>query len=507
MKNIPYSAVWEITMGCNMRCKHCGSSCEQALLGELTTEQALKLCDDLGELGLKFITLSGGEPTTRSDWHLIAKRLRANNIIPNIITNGWLINEKLLAKAREAKIGTMSLSIDGLRETHDFIRREGAFDKCIAALKLMNENNIYSSVITTVNKMNINELSEMKEIFIDAGVKKWQLQFGLPMGNLKSNSHLVISPNDIEKIIDFTYDSISDKRMITYLADNIGYYSKKDLAVRQNSSITGNNCIWSGCGAGKTSMGILHNGDIVGCTAVRNKDFIEGNILEKPISEIWNDPNSFKWNREIKKEKLTGLCHDCTYGDVCLGGCANTRLCVTGSVYGENKYCSYSLAIGKIKDKINKMNNPDELFKNAKEAVEKNQFQIGSLLIERALELDSNNIDYLYLSGYANYMLTNYSKSKSINEYILNIKNEDVYALKGLGLSLSKLGNLDEGLKKLRKSMDLTSDSFMDPYYDCALIMYENNMIDEAKEVVIEAQNKFSSFYDTYSEFCNRLQL
>ncbi len=504
MKNIPYSAVWEITMGCNMRCKHCGSSCEQSLLDELTTEQALKLCDDLGELGLKFITLSGGEPTTRSDWHLIAKRLRANNIIPNIITNGWLITEKLIAKALEVKIGSMTLSIDGLRETHDFIRREGSFDKCIEALKLMNENNIYSCVITTVNKMNINELNEMKDIFINLGVKKWQLQFGLPMGNLKSNSHLVISPNDIDKIIDFTYDSISDERMITYIADNIGYYSKKDLAIRKNSSITGTNCIWSGCGAGKTSMGILHNGDIVGCTAVRNREFIEGNILKTPIVEIWNDPNSFKWNREMKKEKLAGFCNECAYGDFCLGGCANTRLCVTDSIYGENKYCSYNLAITKIRDKINRLNNTDELFKNAKELIEKNEFQIASLLIDRALELDSNNIDYLHLAGYVNYMLTNYSKSKEINEAIINLNKQDVYALKGLGLSLCKLGNLDEGLKKLRKSMDLTNNSFMDPYYDCALIMYENNMIDEAKQIIMEAKNKFPLFYDKYGEFCNK---
>ena len=31
------TAVWEITMGCNMRCKHCGSSCAEALPDELNT--------------------------------------------------------------------------------------------------------------------------------------------------------------------------------------------------------------------------------------------------------------------------------------------------------------------------------------------------------------------------------------------------------------------------------------------------------------------------------------
>jgi len=39
-KYIPSVGVWEVTMNCNMRCKHCGSSCEGPLPDELTTEEA-----------------------------------------------------------------------------------------------------------------------------------------------------------------------------------------------------------------------------------------------------------------------------------------------------------------------------------------------------------------------------------------------------------------------------------------------------------------------------------
>ena len=88
MKRKLITAVWEVTMKCNMRCKHCGSSCEDKLPGELTTEEALDLCDQLGELGMRYIAISGGEPTTRKDWPLIVKRLRENGIKPNMISNG-----------------------------------------------------------------------------------------------------------------------------------------------------------------------------------------------------------------------------------------------------------------------------------------------------------------------------------------------------------------------------------------------------------------------------------
>ena len=60
----PVTAVWEVTMGCNMRCKHCGSSCAEALPDELTTEEALDVINQLSSIGLRWITLSGGEPLT-----------------------------------------------------------------------------------------------------------------------------------------------------------------------------------------------------------------------------------------------------------------------------------------------------------------------------------------------------------------------------------------------------------------------------------------------------------
>lgn len=60
MEYMPTTAVWEVTMGCNMQCKHCGSRCKESLADELTTEEALDLCDQIGDLGLKWITLSGG---------------------------------------------------------------------------------------------------------------------------------------------------------------------------------------------------------------------------------------------------------------------------------------------------------------------------------------------------------------------------------------------------------------------------------------------------------------
>ena len=85
----PIAAVWEITMGCNLRCRHCGSSCAKPLPDELSTFEALKLCDDLAELGMEWVSLSGGEPTTRVDWDQIVQRLADNGVKANPILDTY----------------------------------------------------------------------------------------------------------------------------------------------------------------------------------------------------------------------------------------------------------------------------------------------------------------------------------------------------------------------------------------------------------------------------------
>lgn len=397
MNYMPITAVWEVTMGCNMRCKHCGSSCESSLPDELTTKEALKLCDDLGKLGFQWITLSGGEPTTRKDWDLIAKRLKENNIIPNIITNAWLLDESTVIKAKNAGVNTIAISMDGLESTHDFIRKKGSFQRDMKAIDLIVQNGMSCSIITTINNVNINELEELKKIFVEKKISAWQLQLGLPMGNMLKNKQLVAEPFHVDQVIDFAYKTMLEDKIRIHLADCMGYFNIKEVEVRKHT-LKLEEYPWNGCGAGKSVVGILYNGDITACTSIRNKEFIAGNIRERSIKDIWEDPNSFTWNREMKKEKLEGLCGKCKYGERCHGGCTNSRLTHGGNIYAENKYCSYNFALSKAKNQFDSIEDSSQLYASSKKYIENGNFQLAELALSRALEIDSSNgeIDELY---------------------------------------------------------------------------------------------------------------
>src|SRR5690348_10996598 len=84
----PIYAVWEITLRCDLACTHCGSRAGRARPEELTTAEALDLVGQMAELGVKEVTLIGGEAYLRDDWTEIARAVRARGMQCSITTGG-----------------------------------------------------------------------------------------------------------------------------------------------------------------------------------------------------------------------------------------------------------------------------------------------------------------------------------------------------------------------------------------------------------------------------------
>lgn len=505
MEYQPMTAVWEITMGCNMRCKHCGSSCENPLPDELTTEEALDLADQIAELGLTWITLSGGEPFTRKDWHLIAKQLSDKGVIPNIISNGWLVTDDTIAKIKESKVGTIAISLDGLKETHDYIRKPGSYDRTINALKRFVENGVVCGVVTTISNANLNELRELRQVLVDTKVPYWQVQIGLPMGNFMKEKDAILRPEQINEVIDFCYETAKGGEITLYPADCIGYYNLKELEVRRIAHKTGTLPVWKGCNAGKRGFGILHNGDIMGCTSIRDREYIEGNIRETSLREIWENPENFVWNRTATKSKLKGECNVCKYGDECLGGCPNTRLTMEKDIWAENKYCSYNVGLKRTRQIVAQRNDVEALMTEAFKYIEQQEYQIAGIILDRILDIDPSNIDALKHHGFVSFFMQNIQQAERSNRKALEVKPNDVYSLKGLGITLYKKGNKTEGIDFLKQAVSMTDNDFMDPYFDLALIYIDNNQPAEAKALLEKARETNPEFYNQNVELYNQV--
>ena len=123
----PVYAVWEITLACDLACRHCGSRAGHARPDELTTGEALDLVAQMAELGVSEVTLIGGEAYLRDDWLDIVRAIRERGMQCTMTTGGRGLTGELARAAKAAGIQSASVSVDGLPATHDRVRAlEGA---------------------------------------------------------------------------------------------------------------------------------------------------------------------------------------------------------------------------------------------------------------------------------------------------------------------------------------------------------------------------------------------
>ena len=205
MKFTLKKAVWEITLACSFSCKYCGSKGGRAREGELTTEEALSVAEQLAELGCRRVSLIGGEVFMRRDWKEIAGRMGVLGIRVNIITNGFLFAEKVIADLKDVNVESVSVSLDGPKAVHDRYRQEGSYDRAVRAISALHGAGIPVSVISTLNAENAPLLPELYETLRGSGIFAWQLQACSPMGNAALSG------------IDYAFDV---KEVIRFVAEN-----------------------------------------------------------------------------------------------------------------------------------------------------------------------------------------------------------------------------------------------------------------------------------------------
>lgn len=348
----PRNCVWELTLACNLRCKHCGSRAGNPLTNELSTRECLDLVRQLHELGCELITLSGGEPTLRDDWDRIARAISERNIFVNMVTNGVYQNEQVAGeiarRALDAGMCNIGVSIDGPRVIHEAIRGRGTFAKSISAIEQFVAAGMKVSVMTTVNKLNLRLLTDVRALAIEAGADMWRLQLAKPMGNMRDHDDLVIDPEQVLQLIP-TLARLKKLGGITLrVGDSIGYYGVHEKTLR-GWGWRGRAERWQGCQAGMQAIGIEADGSIKGCLSLQAKrddrdPFVEGNVREASLNEIWYRAGAFAYNRDFDLNSLSGSCRGCKYDSLCRGGARCVSAALLGKVT-EDPFCYYQLDV------------------------------------------------------------------------------------------------------------------------------------------------------------------
>lgn len=325
----PIMTVWEVTLKCNLKCLHCGSSAGVKNSNELTTKESLKVCKELSEIGFKGISLMGGELFLREDWEVISKEIKDRGMTLSIITNGFFHPNKIIPRLSKLKTDYVMVGLDGGSAIiHDKIRGvKGSFKKAISFIKETKEANIPIGIITSFHKLNFYELRKIYNFVINKEID-WQIQMALPFGRFPKK--LMLSDEEYYSLgmfLKYLKKKHEKDILSIFGTHNFGF----------NSDIIPNfdqNFQWNGCLAGINVLGIQSNGNIKGCNTLSD-EYIEGNVREKSIIDIWNNSNAFNYNRKFKKEDLAENCIRCKYNESCKGGCTTRSILLTNKLHND----------------------------------------------------------------------------------------------------------------------------------------------------------------------------
>ncbi len=346
-KLMPSYCVWELTLACNQRCGHCGSKAGIPRPDELNTKECLQTVKSLGKLGCEVITLSGGEPTLRPDWYEIALEIRNNGMIPNMVSNGYALDEKTARRMKASGLANVAISIDGPKDIHEQIRGEGSYDRTSRSINILRSAGLPVTVMTTINSLNLHRLDEVYDAVCEHNADRWRCQLGKSMGHMKANDNLLITPRDLLLLLPKLYELDERGPVKVGIGDSIGYYGPYDTQLRA-VSWKGTAQRWAGCQAGLYAIGIESNGGIKGCLSMQafsgpEDPFLEGNIRERSLESIWKDPKAFAYNRSFTPDSLSGFCKKCTHRLVCRGGARCVAAAATQNL-SEDPYCYYRVA-------------------------------------------------------------------------------------------------------------------------------------------------------------------
>lgn len=320
---------WEMTLRCNLNCRHCGSDCRADMsIEDMPLEDFLRVLDEQVTPNVNphevLIIFSGGEVLMRKDLERAGAEVAKRGYPWGMVTNGVALTSERLASLVKAGLRSISVSLDGFADAHNHIRCNAlAFERATAAIgHILQYDNLACDVITCLAPAMVSRLEEFKEWLISRGVTSWRIFSIFPAGRAATDPTLNLSNEEFRTTLDFIKRTRKEGRIdLSYACE--GFLGDYEAEVRDH---------FYQCAAGVSVASIRVDGSISGCTSVRG-NFTQGNIYNDNFWDVWQ--NRFKpfRNREWARK---GECAKCEMWRHCQGGGMHLR-----DDEGELMYCHY----------------------------------------------------------------------------------------------------------------------------------------------------------------------
>ncbi len=308
---------WESTLRCNLKCRHCGSDCKTSSLHpDMPFNDFRKVLERIKE---KYdshnimVIVSGGEPLVREDILKCGREIFNLEFPWGMVSNGRLMSPRMIDGLLEAGIHSLTISLDGFEEHHNWMRGlPDSFSHASRAVEMLAKLPVIKfDVVTCVNNINYDTLEQFKEYLISLGLKSWRLFTVFPVGRAAADQQLQLSREKFRGLMEFIRKTRKEGRIhASYGCE--GFLGEYEGDVRDH--------LFS-CQAGLSIASVRIDGSISACGSIR-ADYNQGNIYKDDFIEVWENRFQQYRNRSWMK---TGKCAACKWFRYCQGNGMHLR--------------------------------------------------------------------------------------------------------------------------------------------------------------------------------------
>ncbi|MBT3310095.1 MAG: heme d1 biosynthesis radical SAM protein NirJ [Gammaproteobacteria bacterium] len=342
--------IWNLIRRCNLTCKHCYSiSADTHFKGELSTEEAYTVLDDLKQYGVPVLILSGGEPLLRPDIFEISHRAKAMGFYVGLSTNGTLITEENIQQIADVGYDYVGISIDGLEQTHDEFRRlDGAFQQSMQGIDLCQQHGIKVGLRFTLTQENAKDLEPLLELTEARGIDKFYLSHlnyaGRGNKNREGDAHHQTTRKAMDLLFKRAWEQSEQQGGIEFVTGNndadglyLLHWVEQQFPDRADE-IRQRLEQWGGNQTGIHISNIDNLGKVHPDTMWW--DTTLGSVRERPFSEIWEDiSNPLMAGLKQKPRPVTGRCGECSGFNICGGNTRVRALQLYDDLWAEDPGC------------------------------------------------------------------------------------------------------------------------------------------------------------------------
>ena len=334
---------WHITDNCDQRCKHCYLFAEDAQARCLSTpwDKLIHTLDEVERAAalrhlLPVLAISGGDPILHPRFWDFAAELWRRGIVWSAMGNPFHLDADVCRRLRALGCVKYQMSLDGLEDFHDYLRKPGSYRATLAAMGPLHEAGIRVQLMATASNQNLDDILACMDVAVEHGADSFAFARYCATSPQRARE-LYPTPEEYRAFLlaywrkKQAYEH-ADCRTTFKTKDHLFKLLRWELGEPGAAARVGErpDHVCAGCHLGVKST-IAVNGDLLAC---RRMESVVGNVWTQGLYEVDESP-AMKAFAEVDKIER---CRDCELLMFCRG-CRAVGVNATGDLQAADPMC------------------------------------------------------------------------------------------------------------------------------------------------------------------------